>query len=156
MRSVVLLTCVTLTIASELVRVHVIFHTEAFNFKIVIGTVAQYLCNVMFYIHLRSHLVQQETWIHSGFQGLILWFLSHWSECPPWCSIVGATVTVHEFFCVLFFMLYFTFKGTRSQLVCLFTIIIPFLPQTIRSSEIRTNPFRVVIVTSQCFKKWLN
>ena len=22
-------------------------------------------------------------------------------ECPPWCSIVGATVTVHQFFCIL-------------------------------------------------------
>ena len=24
-------------------------------------------------------------------------------ECPPWCSIVGATVTVHQFFCILHF-----------------------------------------------------
>ena len=24
-------------------------------------------------------------------------------ECPPWCSIVGATVTVHPFFCILHF-----------------------------------------------------
>ena len=23
------------------------------------------------------------------------------SECPPWCSIVGATMTVHQFFCLL-------------------------------------------------------
>ena len=22
-------------------------------------------------------------------------------ECPPWCSIVGATVIVHQFFCLL-------------------------------------------------------
>ena len=22
-------------------------------------------------------------------------------ECPPWCSTVGATVTVHQFFCIL-------------------------------------------------------
>ena len=36
-------------------------------------------------------------------------FLGTWSrlwfagvrECPPWCSIVGATVTVHQFFCIL-------------------------------------------------------
>ena len=29
-----------------------------------------------------------------------LWFA--WvRECPPWCSIVGATVTVHQFFCIL-------------------------------------------------------
>ena len=25
-------------------------------------------------------------------------------ECPPWCSIVGATVTVHQFFCILHYM----------------------------------------------------
>ena len=24
-------------------------------------------------------------------------------ECPPWCSIVGATVTVHQYFCILHF-----------------------------------------------------
>ena len=29
----------------------------------------------------------------SGLQGV--------RECPPWCSIVGATVTVHQFFCIL-------------------------------------------------------
>ena len=29
----------------------------------------------------------------SGFQGV--------RECPPWCSIVGDTVTVHHFFCIL-------------------------------------------------------
>ena len=23
------------------------------------------------------------------------------NECPPWCSIVGATVTAHQFFCIL-------------------------------------------------------
>ena len=22
-------------------------------------------------------------------------------ECPPWCSIVGATVTLYQFFCIL-------------------------------------------------------
>ena len=26
-------------------------------------------------------------------------------EYPPWCSIVGATVTVHQFFCILHFIL---------------------------------------------------
>ena len=29
----------------------------------------------------------------SGLQGV--------RECPTWCSIVGATVTVHQFFCIL-------------------------------------------------------
>ena len=29
----------------------------------------------------------------SGLQGV--------RECPPWCSIVGTTVTVHQFFCIL-------------------------------------------------------
>ena len=31
--------------------------------------------------------------------GLFSGLLSH--ECPPWCSIVGATVTVRHFFCIL-------------------------------------------------------
>ena len=29
-----------------------------------------------------------------------LWFAGV-DECPPWCSIVGATVTVHQFFRIL-------------------------------------------------------
>ena len=33
------------------------------------------------------------TWSHLWFAGV--------TECPPWCSIVGATVTVHQFFCIL-------------------------------------------------------
>ena len=36
--------------------------------------------------------------------GLNLWFAGV-RECPPWCSIVGATVTVHQFFCILHFIL---------------------------------------------------
>ena len=32
----------------------------------------------------------------SGLQGV--------HECPPWCSIVGATVTVHRFFCILHYL----------------------------------------------------
>ena len=35
------------------------------------------------------------TWSHLWFAGV--------HECPPWCSIVGATVTVHQFFCILHF-----------------------------------------------------
>ena len=33
------------------------------------------------------------TWSHLWFAGV--------RECPPWCSIVGATVTVHQFFRIL-------------------------------------------------------
>ena len=33
------------------------------------------------------------TWSHLWFAGVL--------KCPPWCSIVGATVTVHQFFCLL-------------------------------------------------------
>ena len=33
------------------------------------------------------------TWSHLWFAGI--------RECLPWCSIVGATVTVHQFFCIL-------------------------------------------------------
>ena len=33
------------------------------------------------------------TWSHLWFAGV--------RQCPPWCSIVGATVTVHQFFCIL-------------------------------------------------------
>ena len=35
------------------------------------------------------------TWSHLCFAGV--------RECPPWCSIVGATVTVHQSFCILRF-----------------------------------------------------
>ena len=35
----------------------------------------------------------QGTWFHLWSAGV--------RECPPWCSIVGATVTVHQFFCIL-------------------------------------------------------
>ena len=33
------------------------------------------------------------TWSHLWFAGV--------RECPPWCSIIDATVTVHQFFCIL-------------------------------------------------------
>ena len=32
-----------------------------------------------------------------------LWFVGV-RECPTWCSIVGAAVTVHQFFCILHFL----------------------------------------------------
>ena len=34
------------------------------------------------------------TWSNLSFAGV--------RECPPWCTIVGATVTVHQFFCILY------------------------------------------------------
>ena len=52
-------------------------------------------------------------------------------ECPPWCSIVGATVTVHQFFCILHFchtcslchvelVVQFPARGLTQVLSCLF------------------------------------
>ena len=47
----------------------------------------------------------------SGLQGSV--------KCPPWCSIVGATVTVHQFFCILHYIYQ---RSCRGILVspCLF------------------------------------
>ena len=39
------------------------------------------------------------TWLLPGTWSQ-LWFAGV-RECPPWCSIVGTTVTVHQFFCIL-------------------------------------------------------
>ena len=52
-------------------------------------------------------------------------------ECPPWCSIVGATVTVHQFFCILHFchtcslcrvelVVQFPARRSTQVLLCLF------------------------------------
>ena len=60
----------------------------------------------------------------SGFAGV--------RECPPWCSIVGATVTVHQFFCILHFchtcslcrvelVEQFPARGLTQVLLCLFS-----------------------------------
>ena len=38
-------------------------------------------------------LTPPDTWSHLWFAGV--------RECPPWCSFVGATVTVYQFFCIL-------------------------------------------------------
>ena len=40
-----------------------------------------------------SYWLLPGTWSHLWFAGV--------RECPPWCSIDGATVTVHQFFCIL-------------------------------------------------------
>ena len=48
---------------------------------------------------------------------LHLWFAGI-RECPPLCSIVGATVTVHQFFCILHF--FHTCSLCRAELVVQF------------------------------------
>ena len=61
--------------------------------------------------------------------GSHLWFAGV-RECPPWCSIVGATVTVHQFFCILHFchacslcrvelVVQFPASGSTQVLLCL-------------------------------------
>ena len=50
------------------------------------------------YWSAESHLFWLYTWSHLWFAGV--------RECPPWYSIVGATVTVHQFFCILLMPLY--------------------------------------------------
>ena len=37
--------------------------------------------------------IDKNSWTHLWFAGVLEW--------QPWCSIVGATVTVHQFFCIL-------------------------------------------------------
>ena len=59
-----------------------------------------------------------------------LWFAGV-RECPPWCSIVCATVTVHQFFCILHLchtcslcrvelVVQFPAMGSTQVLLCLF------------------------------------
>ena len=63
------------------------------------------------------------TWSHLWFAGV--------RECPPCCSIVGAKVTVHQFFCILHFchtcslcrvelVVQFPTRGSTQVLLCLF------------------------------------
>ena len=47
----------------------------------------------------RVRLAKQETLTPPGH--LVSFLVSGVRERPPWCSIVGATVTVHQFFCIL-------------------------------------------------------
>ena len=67
--------------------------------------------------------IKSGTWSHLWFSGV--------HECPPWCSIVGATVTVHQFFCILHFchtcslcrvelVVQFPARGSTQVLLCLF------------------------------------
>ena len=48
----------------------------------------------------RVRLAKQETLTPPRHQ-LVLPLLCRVRECTPWCSIVGATVTVYQFFCIL-------------------------------------------------------
>ena len=54
-------------------------------------------------------------------------------ECPPWCSIVGDTVTVHQFFCILHFchtcslcrvelVVQFPARGSTKVLLCFYLV----------------------------------
>ena len=74
-------------------------------------------------------LAKQETLTHSGTWYQLLFPGDR--EFPPWCFIVGATVTVHQFFCILHFchtcsvclvklLLQFPVRGSTQVLLCLF------------------------------------
>ena len=63
------------------------------------------------------------TWSHLWFAGV--------RECPPWCSVVGAAVTVHQFICILHFchtcslcrvelVVQFPARGSTQVLLCFF------------------------------------
>ena len=63
--------------------------------------VATYKINaVNFGIFLRDHFpyVEWSNYVHKLIEHVCF---AGVRECPPWCSIVGATVTVHQFFCIL-------------------------------------------------------
>ena len=53
------------------------------------------------------------TWSHLWFAGV--------RECPPWCSVIGATVTVHQFFCILYWKSFMVGTGILSNNTKLFT-----------------------------------
>ena len=71
----------------------------------------------------------------SKFQSDHIWFAGV-RECPPWCSIVGATVTVHQFFCMLHYQFYWRCRFLYVNLVsylnkiwlCRFFFLSFFLP----------------------------
>ena len=78
---------------------------------------------------LRVRLAKQETLTPPGH--LVSPLVAGVRECPPWCSIVGATVTVHQFFCILQFchtcsicrvelIVLFPARGSTQVLLCLF------------------------------------
>ena len=60
------------------------------------------------------------TWSHLWFAGV--------RECPSWCSIIGATVTVHQFFCILHsyplvFAIYMLTNSLLSEIICPWPLI---------------------------------
>ena len=105
---------------SYIVSVHIQCQAPYIHFRCVAG------------INWRVRLAKQETltppgtWSHLWFAGV--------HECPPWCSIVGATVTVHHFFCILHFchtcslcrvelVVQFPARGSTQVLLCLFFLV---------------------------------
>ena len=77
----------------------------------------------VFLLPLRFHWLLH--WSHLCFAGV--------RECPPWCSIVCATVTVHQFFCILHFchtcsrvelVVQFPARGSTQVLLCLFSSVL--------------------------------
>ena len=67
----------------------------------------------------------------SGLQGV--------RECPPWCSIVGATVTVHQFFCILHYGSCKAISRVLSGCNCLTLEWILTLINGLTSSKLREN-----------------
>ena len=75
----------------------------------------------------RMRLAKQETLTTPGH--LVTPLVCRVCECPPWCSIVGATVTVHQFFCILlYFQLQIAFeKLSVCQVAFLSQIVMSFV-----------------------------
>ena len=61
---------------------------------------------MIFFLIFRRWLLTG-TWSHLWFEGI--------RECPPWCSIVGATVTVHQFFFVFYIIFDLQFRKKNQQ-----------------------------------------
>ena len=83
-------------------------------------------------------LAKQETLTPPGH--LLSWFAGV-REFPSWCSIIGATVTVHQFFCILHFV-------TLVPLPCEAGSTVP--REGFDSSAIFTFSWYVVAVTIYC------
>ena len=97
----------------------------------------------IFHYKIKRYLIIEfvsKYWTHKHFAYLCLpfWYSSCClfyfpgvRECPPWCSFVGATVTGHQFFCILHFchtcslcrvelVVQFPARGSTQVLLCLF------------------------------------
>ena len=66
-----------------------IFYMKSTNYTLLMWTIRMHP-NLLLVI-IKNCLIW--IWSHLWFAGV--------HECPPWCSIVGDTVTVHQFFCIL-------------------------------------------------------